>query len=205
MSVEQSLANVCWTPSTLSSNARGQPTQHFFPWTCHMLCRTIIVSFKARTNGQWWAKPCGGVCCCEAGKAALLMSKRSNMFHGFPMDFPWISYGFLMDFSWISHGFPWRQQALTCAHTFQRMEKCLAAVFSQIGGCLMIFVLFVECEPSRFFNRFNIRFWGQTFGLQIDCLETNPGAVEGDHTDAIPEAESHQLVLPDCNCWWKLE
>lgn len=54
-----------------------------------------------------------------------------------------------------------RQQALTCAHTFQRMEKCLAVVFSQIG---------------------------QTFGLQIDCLEQSPGAVEGDHPDAVPEA-----------------
>lgn len=53
-----------------------------------------------------------------------------------------------------------RQQALTCARTFQRMEKCLAVVFSQIG---------------------------QTFGLQIDCHQ-NP-VVEGDLAHAVPEAE----------------
>ena len=89
--------------------------------------------------------------------AAVRLAKQHFWCQNVPtysMDFPWISHGFPMNFPWISHGFPWRQQALTCAHTFQRMEKCLAVVFSQIGGCLMIFV---ECDPSKFFNRFNIQ------------------------------------------------
>lgn len=95
-----------------------------------------------------------------------------------------------------------RHQALTCAYTFQRMEKCLAVVFSQIGGDAWPKPMPLRCPWCQSGIHGS---WGQTFGVPMGEALKIPSEEPEETTEVPGDSEAWRFQPKKNSCWQPLE